>query len=173
MQRFVLFVVLLVAALAGVGYMLSPEFRVERSIAINSDPETIHALVGDLKRWPEWSPWEEEDPTIVVQIAGRSTGIGARQTWVGDGGSGELVFTSASEERGIEYAMSFDGGKWRSHGALKYRVDGSATRVVWVMDGDMGSNIIGRYFALAMDFMVGPTFERGLQKLKVASENGR
>ncbi len=40
----------------------------------------------------------------------------------------------------------------------------------WRMTGDNGNNPIGGVYALLMDTMGGPDFERGLGKLKAAPE---
>jgi hypothetical protein len=42
--------------------------------------------------------------------------------------------------------------------------------VIWVMQGDMGSNPMYGWFALFADRMVGPDFETGLANLKVLVE---
>ena len=55
---------------------------------------------------------------------------------------------------------------------MLYHPEGSATRVTWEMSGDAGMNVIGRYFGVLMDNMVGPMFESGLEKLKSAAEKG-
>ena len=61
---------------------------------------------------------------------------------------------------------------FESDAAIFYSPEGSATRVIWQMSGDSGMNIIGRYFGVMMDGMVGPMFESGLEKLKSAVEKG-
>jgi len=40
------------------------------------------------------------------------------------------------------------------------------TLVTWRMKGDMNTPVVGAYFALMMDSMVGPMFDRGLEKLE-------
>ena len=166
-------VVLAAVVLAiGVGFALPSEYLVERSIVVNADRERIHALVGDLNRWPEWAPWQEADTTIRITYGDTTRGVGAHQSWRGDSGSGELTVTSSSPESGIEYDLSFDGGAWLSVAALKYQPEGDATRVTWSMWGDAGGNLIGRYFGVMMDYMVGPMFEGGLDKLKARAERG-
>ena len=39
------------------------------------------------------------------------------------------------------------------------------------MSGDMGTPVIGGYFAIMMDAMVGQTFDKGLLNLKSIVEN--
>ena len=168
--KWTLIVILGVIVLLLVGGLFLPKtFHLERSVDIQAPAATVHALVGDLRAWDQWTPWLEEDPTIVTTFGERTTGVGASQTWVGDSGDGELTFTASDPQRGVEYAMAFDGGKYPSTGALRYEPLPDGTRVTWVMDGE-SNGIVGRWFGLFMDGMVGPMFESGLTKLKATSE---
>lgn len=163
-------VVLAVVAFVGIGLMLPSAYRVERSIVISADTQTIHALVGDLRRWPEWTPWQDEDPSIRIVQGTTTSGAGAYQSWSGDGGSGELTITDSSPDSGVRYDISFDNGAFQCKAALRYSPEGAATRVTWRMSGDAGMNIVGRYFGVMMDRLVGPMFESGLEKLKSVAE---
>jgi hypothetical protein len=153
-----------------VGLTLPKDYNVERSVVIQAEPAVIHTLVGDLNAWEQWTPWVEADPTIKTTFGDKTTGVGASQTWTGDSGSGRLTFTQCSPDTGVLYDMSFEEGKYVSIGALDYKVVGGGTEVTWRMAGEMGGNPISRYFAAMMDAMVGPMFEKGLDKLKSASE---
>ena len=161
-----------VVAFVGIGLLLPSAYRVERSIVIAAGTPVIHAYVGDLSRWPEWTSWQDEDPSIRIKQGAITSGVGAHQSWSGDSGSGELTITESSPESGIRYDLSFDEGAWKSKAAVLYHPEGSETRVTWEMSGDAGMNVIGRYFGVLMDDMVGPMFESGLEKLKSAAEKG-
>ena len=161
---------ILIAVVIAIGFILPSKYQVERRIVINAEPAQIHALVGDLKRWPEWGPWEEDDPSIVTALGDITRGVGAYQSWTSDSGNGELIFTSSSPERGVAYNLSFDDA-WHSVVAIRYEKSSTDTQVVWHMKGDAGFNPIGRYFGVFMDSMVGPMFERGLERLKVGVES--
>ena len=150
------------------GFLLPSSYSLERSVLIHASPEQIHQLVGDLRRWPEWSPWEEMDPSIETTYGSSTTGVGASQTWTGDSGGGELTFTQSDPLSGIEYEMSFDGAFF-STGVVRYEVIPTGTQVTWSMSGEM-DNIIGRYMGVLMNSLVGPPFEAGLAKLKTGTE---
>jgi len=162
-------VVGLLALLFAVGFVLPDTFHVERSVEIQAPPARVHALVGDLRAWETWTPWKDEDPTIEVSFGERTTGVGASQTWTGESGDGELTFTACDPDAGVEYAMAFNQGQYPSTGALRYEPLPGGTRVVWTMDGE-SDGVVGRWFGLFMDGMVGPMFESGLAKLKAAAE---
>jgi len=149
-----------------VGLLLPSRYEVERSVVIDASPEQVHGLVGDLDRWGEWEPWTELDPTIETTLGATTAGVGATQSWTGDSGDGALTFTACDPRTGVVYDLLLDGGEIRSVGSITYDAADGGTTVTWVMAGDSGMNLIGRYFGLMMDAMVGPAFERGLSKLE-------
>ena len=162
--------VVVVAAFFVVGELLPGTYQVKRSVVIQAERERIHTLVGDLTAWPQWSPWLEGDPTIKTTLGPKTSGVGAHQSWTSKRGPGELTFTESSVAGGIVYDMSFDQGRFRSQGALRYADASPGVRVTWTMTGDNAGSLFGGYLALAMESMVGPDFERGLEKLKAAAE---
>ena len=152
-----------------VGLLLPSEYSVERSVTIGADPERIHGFVGDLERWPEWTPWLDMDPTIQTVYGENTSGVGASQSWSGESGSGELTITGWDVDTGVLYDMSFDEGKYMSVGSISYEQVAGGTKVTWSMEGE-SKGIITRYFGVLMDAMVGPAFEDGLGKLKTRAE---
>ena len=160
----------LAVLVVAIGLFLPSEYEVERDIVIQATPTDVHVYVNDLTKWPEWGPWEEEDPTITTTLGATTSGVGAHQSWSGDSGTGELTFTASNPTTGVAYDLSFDEGAFISVAAIQYTAQGNATKVTWVMQGDVGFNLMGRYFGLAADALVGPMFERGLTKLKARVE---
>ena len=158
-----------------VGLLLPTEFTVERTTQINATPETIHHYVGDLARWSVWSPWQAEDPSIETELGDRTSGLGAHQSWTSESGDGEITFTKVDEQTGIEYDLVFKEGDARlvNLGYIRYRPKGDSTEVIWGMKGDLEEGPLGLsgYFAVTMDPMLGGMFERGLAKLKQATES--
>jgi hypothetical protein len=153
-----------------VGFMLPGSYTVTRKVTVKAAPAAIHALVGDLEQWPEWTPFLEADPTTVVTVGDKTTGAGASQSWTGESGSGELTFTRSEPDWGIAYDMVFDEGAYRSTCDMTYKVVDDGTEVSWSMAGDNGLNVLKRYMGMVMDKWVGPMFEDGLNKLKLVAE---
>jgi hypothetical protein len=157
-----------------VGALLPREYRVSRAVVVKADAAKVHALTNDLKRWDEWAPWKEGDPTIVTTFGATTMGVGASQSWTGKDGNGRLTLTKSDPATGIAYDMVFmDGDKempaksWMSYTP----VDGG-TRVEWGMDGSMDMAVVGGYFAMMADMMIGGMFQSGLDKLKARAEGG-
>ena len=163
-------VVLVIVVIAVIGFVLPSTYVVEKEIVIQSDPAAIHVYVDDLTKWQQWGPWHEKDPSIITTLGGITRGVGASQSWTGDSGSGELTFTASNPASGIEYDLSLDDGAFVCVATVSYTRMQDATKVTWSMYGDVGNSLIGRYFGLFSDSMVGPMFMRGLEKLKASVE---
>jgi hypothetical protein len=106
-----------------------------------------------------------------ITYKGPPFGIGSRWEWVSKSeGTGSMEFTHVEPDRAVEYALNFADFNMKSSGALRLEPQGDATRVTWTSSGDVGSNPLKHYLALAMDRMVGPDFEAGLAHLKEVAE---
>lgn len=172
-KNLLLAVLIILILIVVVGLFLPTSYTVERSVVVDAGPEKVHEYVGDLNKWEEWAPWKEEDPTIVITRGEKTKGVGASQSWVGESGDGALTITKDSPQEGIEYDLVFEGGLYECQSSMMYEeLEDGDTKVTWKMNGDMNSPIIGGYFALMMDSMVGEMFDRGLNNLKRAVENG-
>jgi len=158
--------VVIVVVLVGVSFLLPMEYEVSRSIVIDANSRDVHVYVGDLRKWDEWTPWKDEDPTIKITFGDKTTGIGASQTWVGESGDGELTFTRSDPRNGIAYNMAFDEGRLKSTGSILYTREGDGTTVTWNMKGKMEQVVIGPFFVLMMDSIVGKMYDAGLERLK-------
>ena len=163
---------IVIVVLILVGLVLPMDYELERTVVIQAEPAKVHALVGDLKRWDEWTPWKEEDPTIVTTFGPTTTGAGASQSWTGESGGGRLTFTQSDAMTGIVFDMAFVDGdrEMPATGWIRYAPAPGGTEVEWAMQGEMRMPIIGGYFALVTDMFVGPMFEKGLAKLKAKAE---
>ena len=164
-------VIAFVALFVVIGLLLPSRFNVQRSVVIDAEPAKIHALVGDLARWPEWEPWTETDPTMKVTIEGASTGTGAKQTWTADRGNGGLTITRWDVNTGVAYAMQINDGEMTSIGTIKYAPAEGGTMVTWNWSGDLGMNPFMRWFGSMFDQKVGPIFQSGLDTLKEKVES--
>jgi hypothetical protein len=153
-----------------VGMFLPSTFEIEKTVVIKASPARIHEFTGDLARWPEWTPWLDEDPSLVVTFGETTTGEGASQTWTGDSSDGELAFTRSDPVQGLAYVMTFNQKTYSSTGSLEYRPVAGGTEVVWKMIGDNGNNIMARYFAGLMPSLIGPQLEENLARLKLTAE---
>lgn len=152
------------------GLLLPSEYTVQREVIIQTTPERIHEFANDLETWPQWTPWFKDDPSLQVTLGTVTRGVGANQQWEAKKGGGELTITRSDPNWGVAYNMNLSKGRPQSHCTMRYERMADSTRVVMEVNGDMGWNLMGRYFNLLMDPMVGPLFDDGLTKLKMIAE---
>ena len=163
--------VALVLVLALGGMLLSPKFSVSRSVTVNATPERVYALVADPRHWKEWSVWNRRDPAMAITYSGPPSGSGAGWAWRNKSeGDGRMTFTTAEPGRRLGYQLFFPDFGTTSTGELRLEPVGAGTRVSWVMNGDMGSNVMLRWMTLFADRMVGQDFDGGLANLKELAE---
>lgn len=171
LKWFVIVVVALLALLAGGGLMLSPQFKVVRTVSVNAPPEKVYALVVDPRRWKQWTVWNERDPAMQITYSGPPEGKGAGWAWKSKTqGDGSMTFTDAQANQRLAYDLYFPDFGTTSQGELSFSAKGATTEVSWTMNGNMGKNPLFRWMTLFTDSMVGKDFEAGLARLKNLAE---
>lgn len=162
----------LILLLCVVGFLLPKTAHVERSIVIDATPSTVFTILNGFRQFRRWSPWQDADPDMTITFEGPVAGVGAKQTWAGNSavGTGSQEILESEPYRRILVRLQFGdfGGEFRAPYTLE--PEGSGTRLTWGFDADYGGNLIGRYFGLLVDGMVGPDYEKGLAKLKAFAE---
>lgn len=160
----------IIVLVVGISFFLPKTYHVERMVSIDAPAAQIHRLTSDLQNgWPQWEPWSEVDDSIETTYGDVVAGVGASQSWTSKDGAGTLTFTACDVASGVEYDMAFNVDQYLSTGKLRYTPTATGTDVTWEMDGDV-SGVIGKYFGLMMDSMVGAMFEKGLDNLKATAE---
>ncbi len=166
---FSVFSLLFIVAIA-LGFFLSNEFTVSRSVVVQASPEKVYALVGDLEQWPVWGPWKDADEALHVTLGEQTKGVGASQSWVGTDGDGRLVFTSADPAKGVTFDLLFNEDAFANTSSITYEAGPDGLIVSWKMAGKVPAPVVGGYLAWMMPQMVSPMFDDGLAKLKAAAE---
>jgi uncharacterized protein YndB with AHSA1/START domain len=170
-----LFLILLglVALFLVTGVFLPQSAHVERSMTTTASPATVYGLVDGFKRFNEWSPWARLDPATKYTYSGPETGVGARMEWVSanpDVGSGSQEVIDVEPGRRVTNKLDF-GMDNPTTATISLVPEGTGTRVTWTLDTDFSGSLLGRYFGLALDRMVGPDYEKGLAQLKAVAES--
>lgn len=153
------------------GLTLPSSYTISRSIIIEAAPSDVHAYLGDLENWPNWTPWFKGDANLEVVVGTISQGVGAHQTWEGNSSSGELTLTRCDQDWGIAFDMALDDGRKMTACTMRYIPVEGGTEVTWDMSGDNGINIFARFASLALDPVIGPMFDEGLARLKMVTES--
>jgi len=172
-----LFIVALaiVATFVLVGFFLPKVATVERSTTIAATPEAIFELTDGFKRFNEWSPWASLDPATKYTYSGPERGVGARMEWSSenpDVGRGSQEVIAIEPGRSVTSALDL-GMNTPTTTTMVLTPEVAGTRVTWTLTTDFSSSLVGRYFGLAMDSMVGRDYEKGLARLKALAESAQ
>ncbi len=160
-------VVILLVALYLIGFALPSKYEVSRSIEIDGSDKDIFYFVIELREWKKWGVWFERDPKMRVEYSGRPMNVGYKSSWLSESqGNGEMTITKIEPFSLMTYDLYFPDMDMTSIGTIELESKEGKTKVTWRDTGDMGSNIMGRYFILMIDGMLGPDFEAGLANLK-------
>jgi len=149
-----------------VGLVLPSKIHVERSITIAAPQGTVFSALNGLREFNKWSPWAKYDPNMTYTFSGPETGVGARMEWQSkEMGNGSQEIIAVENDQRITVALDFgEMGKATAYYALQPAA--ASTQVTWGFDEDVGMNLLGRYFGLVMDSMIGKDYEKGLASLK-------
>ncbi|MDH4167523.1 MAG: SRPBCC family protein [Gammaproteobacteria bacterium] len=163
----------LVALFFLIALFLPQAAHLDRSMSTTASPETVYGLVDGFKRFNEWSPWANIDPATKYTYSGPETGVGARMEWASDNpdvGNGSQEVIAVEPGRRVTSKLDF-GMDNPTTATISLVPEGTGTRVTWTLDTDLSGSLLGRYFGLALDHMVGPDYEQGLARLKAVAES--
>jgi len=148
-------------------------FRVERRLRIDAPADKLWPLVGELRGFNRWNPYDRKDPLMKGSYSGASTGIGSRYAWEsGKVGTGSLEVTGQQPGRAVQLKLDFVK-PFEAHNQAEFSLQPMAdggTEVRWAMFGPANfmSKLMGVF--MNMDRMVGRDFEDGLQNLRQIAE---
>jgi len=145
----------------------------KRSVTIDAPPARIYDQISDFHNWTNWSPWEDVDPELKRTYSGAESGPGAVYGWSGNrkAGQGWMEITAATEPSRVQIDLVFER-PWKARNDTLFTIDqeGSGSRVTWSMTGK--KTVLTKMMGLftSMDKMVGPDFEKGLERLRATTE---
>ncbi|HEY0975554.1 MAG TPA: SRPBCC family protein [Solimonas sp.] len=169
---FIVIVALIVGVVVG-GFFLPDQARVERSIVVSSKPSTVYTALNGFGQFNRWSPWADLDPQTRYTLSGPLIGVGARLAWASDdpnvGAGSQEIIEVVPDER-VRMRLIFAGFDSENYSTHQLVPEGEGTRVVWSYDTQFHGNLLGRYFGLMLDGMLGPDYEKGLARFKEVVE---
>jgi uncharacterized protein YndB with AHSA1/START domain len=164
-------IVTMIVVVVGGAYLIPPVAQVERAIVINAPPEKIYAIVGNLRRFNEWSPWADIDSTTEYSFEGPEQGAGQKMLWASNdpnvGKGSQSVVEAVANERVVTELDFGPMGKSTSTMTLKPVNDGTA--VTWTFRADV-NGIAERWMSLMFPKWIGADYGKGLAKLKLLAE---
>lgn len=164
-----------IALVFSAAYFLSPQFRIERSIVIKVQPESVFDQINAFHNWHDWSPYAVLDPQMKVTYTGPDSGIGAAYAWAGNKavGEGQMTIMTSIPSKRVDIKLEFvkplktiNVVEFTFKPGPNSDAKNPETIVTWAMSGPRP--ILMRVISLFinMDRIVGDDFERGLKSLK-------
>jgi effector-binding domain-containing protein len=150
-----------------IGLLLPRTAHVERSRVVPAAPATVYTVLNGFHVFDRWSPWAGIDPNAQTTFEGPATGVGAKMSWSGNPevGSGSQEILEAEPSRRIRLRLTFGDFPGDFTATHLLEPEGDGTLVTWAFDADYGGSIVGRYFGLLSERMLGPDYEKGLERL--------
>ena len=141
-------------------------YEVKRTRFIDVPNEMVYNNVSDYENWESWGPWLEEDPGMTFKYAEVSQGEGASYSWVGKDGKGSQKMVSAIPYKSITNELTFEG-MGSSTGYWEFVPKDDGTEVTWGIKANEVPFVFKFFGAISggYDNMMGPMFERGLERL--------
>ena len=167
LKKIIFGVSILLAVFLGSVISKSDDFRIERSITINTEQDVIYDYISDFHNFINWSPYEVDD-SLQRTYSGNEKGLGSVYEWSGkEMGSGRMEIIEIEKPTLIKIKLDFSI-PIEAHNIAEYRIvkENDTIKVSWIMYGK--NNFISKIFStfIDMDKMVGGDFETGLQNLK-------
>lgn len=140
---------------------------VERSVDIPVPPSVVAAYITDLRRWQEWSPWEEMDPKLSRSYSGPESGVGAAYQWSGNrrAGAGNMLITQVSDQAIVIDVTFTRPFKSRSESVFVLAATSTGTHLVWRMRMPRTRLTKALTLVYRPERMLGPDLEKGLASL--------
>ena len=166
--KYILFLLLILIIGFAIYIAIQPNsFEVNRNRTINAPAAVVYNNVVDFKNWKDWSPWIEADPTMEITPGEQTKGVGGSQSWTGKDGVGSMKTVEASPYKSIKQELQFDAYEPSTVTWTFEPISNGKTKVTWKMNSDKVPFIFKGFAAISggFDKMIGPDFERGLEKL--------
>ena len=164
-----IFFLLLIAVIAVAIYIaVQPNsFEVTRTKTIDAPAGVIYNNIADFKHWEAWSPWVEQDPTMNIMYNEQTKGVGASYSWTGKDGKGNMKIVNTNPPKSIEHQLQFEDYHPSKINWTFTPTNDGKTEVKWQMNSDEVPFMFKAYGLMSggFDSMIGPDFERGLEKL--------
>lgn len=161
----------LLLAVTVVGVFLPSSGRVQREAVIDAPPVTVYAVLDDLRRVPDWSPWIEDDPHAQLDFSTPASGPGAALRWDGIrlGTGGQTIVESVPNR--LIHAQLVLGHGQPIRSVFELSVTATGTHLRWICETEFGINLLDRYRGLFLESGIGRDLERGLSNIGTLAES--
>ena len=161
----------LVLVILILGLIAPSHTHIERSVTVQAPHDHVWYYVSSFAGMVQWSPWRELDPDQVAVIKNDGA-VGALYTWSGneDVGKGEQTITSINETEVVTHLHFIDPFDAEADATTSVIKSEDGVKVTWSYDADAPYPMNVMNLLMDMDKMLGPDFQKGMDKLKVLAE---
>ena len=154
-----------------IGFFLPSKRHLKRSITINAPVGIIFEEVNNLKKWQNWSPWQNIDTNTTIIYEGSEAGVGSTMTWASKHpqvGKGSQKIVVSNPNRCIITSLEFvDWSDSVTTTDWKFEQQtADETQVTWSHDSDNKGKLLYKYMDILIYFKLGKSYSQGLQNLK-------
>ena len=166
--KYLLFLILIAIIGFAIYIAVQPNsFEVSRERTINAPSAVLYDNVIDYKNWEAWSSWAEKDAEMKINLPEQTKGVGGSYSWEDKDGVGSMKTLATTPKTSIEQELQF--GEYHPS-KINWTFEPTAdnkTKVTWQMNSDKVPFMFKGFAAISggFDNMIGPDFERGLEKL--------
>lgn len=166
--KYLLFLILIAIIGFAIYVAVQPNsFEVTRERTISAPSSVLYDNVIDYKNWEAWSSWAEKDPDMKIYLPEQTKGVGGSYSWEDKDGVGSMKTLATTPKTSIEQELQF--GEYHPS-KINWTFEPTAdnkTKVIWKMNSDKVPFMFKGFAAVSggFDKMIGPDFERGLEKL--------
>lgn len=155
--------------------MADRSYTVTRDVRVAAPPSAVYAELVDFRRWRSWSPFEDLDPGMDRTYSGATEGVGAVYAWSGSPkvGVGRMEITAADDGARVVVEQRNDKPlRSRSTSTFTVAEADGGTLVTWSSTGTLSRlmRVVG--VVVPMEKVLGPVFERGLERLRQQVASG-
>lgn len=166
---------ILIAILLVVALLIPKDYKLERSIVIQSPKDSVFNYIKHLKNQNEYSVWGKMDPNWETSFTGVDGTVGFVSAWESDVknvGTGSQTITKIVEGDFIETRLNFEKPfKAENYTQISTSAMGATnTKVTWGFNGSYPYPMNIMKLVFNMEKLIGKDFEDGLKSMKVILE---
>ncbi|TYB79541.1 SRPBCC family protein [Bizionia myxarmorum] len=166
--KYILFFLLILIIGASIYIAVQPnDFNVTRTRTVAAPAQVVYNRVIDFKNWESWSPWIDKDSETKIELVDSTSNLNGTYSWTNGESMGLIKTINRVPYQTIEQEFQYNKFEVAKMQWEFIQNDTNETEVSWTMSSENLSFYEKGYALLngGHDKMIGPDFERGLEKL--------
>jgi uncharacterized membrane protein len=174
-KRILLFLAIIIAIPLIVALFLKKEYKVEKSITINTPKEQVFEYIKLLKNQDNYSKWATLDENMKKSYRGTDGTVGFVSAWESNNeevGTGEQEIKKIIEGKRIDFELRFLKPFEATEACYMTTesVSGNKTKVAWGFNGKISYPMNIMFLFMDFEEMIGNDLQFGLDRLKQIME---